>query len=108
RHPLSITVSPYPTSTLSPYTTLFRSASITSTTATLGGNVTATGGATITARGVVYSLTSTNNNPQIGGTGVTNVVDASTATGVFTENINGLTPGASYSFKAYATNSVGT
>src|SRR5438105_15870588 len=74
----------------------------------LGANLTATGGATITARGVVYSLTSTNANPQIGGTGVTNVVDASTATGVFTENISGLTAGSGYSFVAYATNSAGT
>ena len=41
------------------------------TSATLGANVTRDGGNTITERGVNYSLTSVNPNPQIGGTGVT-------------------------------------
>ncbi len=94
-----------------PYTptvTTPSNASITATTATLGGNLTRDWGATVTARGVVYALTSVNASPVIGGTGVTNVIDASTTTGVFTENITGLTPGAAYSFAAYATNSIGT
>ncbi len=42
-------------------------------TATLGGTVTSTGGQFVTEYGVVYALTSTNNHPQIGGTGVTKV-----------------------------------
>ncbi len=83
------------------------SASITPNSATLGGNVTGDGGATITERGVVYSVTGTNNNPAIGGTGVTKQTSAGT-TGVFTVNATGLASGTGYSFKAYATNSQGT
>jgi hypothetical protein len=81
--------------------------SITATGATLGGNVTADGGATITERGVVYAATATNNDPLIGGTGVTNVTAAGT-TGVFTAPVSGLTQGTGYSYKAYAINSQGT
>ncbi len=83
------------------------STSITTTTAVLGGNVTADGGSAITARGVVYSVTATNNNPQLGGTGVTNAGSAGT-TGAFTINATGLISGTSYSYAAYATNSTGT
>jgi trimeric autotransporter adhesin len=85
------------------------SASVTTTTATLGGNVTATGGATLTEVGIVYSITATNANPQLNGTGVTNVaVSGTPATGVFTLSAPSLTPGTAYSYAAYATNSVGT
>jgi formylglycine-generating enzyme required for sulfatase activity len=80
---------------------------ITSTVATLGGNVTADGGSTITERGVVYSATSTTNDPLINGTGVTKVTATGT-TGVFNIPITGLTPGTNHSYKAYATNSQGT
>ena len=80
---------------------------ITTTGATLGGNVTADGGATITQRGVVYAPTATNNNPEIGGTGVL-VDSASGTTGVFTVAVTGLTTATGYSFKAFATNSQGT
>jgi alpha-tubulin suppressor-like RCC1 family protein len=83
------------------------SSSVTGTSVTLGGNVTSDGFATITARGVVLSQSSTNNNPQLGGTGVTNVTGSAT-TGVFTVNASGLTPGTAYSYAAYATNSQGT
>jgi hypothetical protein len=82
-------------------------ASITATGATLGGNVTNDGSATITERGVVYSVTATNNNPTIGGTGVTKVTATGT-TGVFTAPVTGLTQGTGYSYKAYAINSQGT
>ncbi len=81
---------------------------ITLNSATLGGDVTADGGASITARGVVYSQTSLNANPQLGGASVTNLPHGSNSTGVFTVNATGLTPGTQYSFAAYATNSVGT
>lgn len=94
-------------STSAPTVTTPTSASITSTTATLGGNVTSDGGATVTARGVVIAATATNSNPQIGGTGVTNIAGTGT-TGVFTVNVASLTPGTAYTFAAYATNSVGT
>ncbi len=83
------------------------STAITATTATLGGNVTSDGGQAITARGVVLSPTATNGNPQIGGSGVINVSGTGT-TGVFTVNAASLTPGTAYTFKAYATNSLGT
>jgi hypothetical protein len=83
------------------------SSSIRTTTATLGGEVTADGGAAITARGVVYSLTATDSDPQVGVSGVTNL-PATGTTGVFSVNATALTPGAAYSFKAYATNSSGT
>jgi hypothetical protein len=83
------------------------STSITATTATLGGNVTADGAAAITERGVVYSLTTANSDPLIGGVGVTKVTGSGT-TGVFTVDATGLTDGVGYSFKAYAINSEGT
>jgi hypothetical protein len=83
------------------------SSSIRTTTATLGGEVTADGGAAITARGVVYSLTATDSDPQVGVSGVTNLPATGTA-GVFSVNATALTPGAAYTFKAYATNSAGT
>ena len=78
---------------------------ITSTTATLNGDITSDGGATITARGFVYAIS--NAGLTIGATGVTNVIVSST-TGVFTENITGLTAGTAYFYRAYATNSAGT
>ncbi|WP_395748466.1 NHL repeat-containing protein [Prosthecobacter sp.] len=83
------------------------STSITSTTATLGGTVSSDGGSAITERGVVYSITSTNGSPQIGGAGVTQVT-ASGTTGLFTLSASSLTAGTAYSFAAYATNSIGT
>ncbi len=80
---------------------------LTGTGATLGGNVTGTGGSAITERGVVYSLTSANPNPTIGGAGVTKVI-ASGTTGVFTVNTPTLSANSSYSFRAYAINAIGT
>ena len=53
------------------------SAQITTTTAILGGNITSDGGNTLTGAGVCYSLTATNANPQIAGTGVTCTNDGS-------------------------------
>jgi len=73
----------------------------------LGGNVTTDGGSEVTERGVVYSVSTTNNTPQIGGTGVTQVT-AGGNTGVFTVAVSGLTGGTNYAFAAYATNSLGT
>ena len=90
-----------------PTVTTPTSASIGTTSATLGGNVTSNGGASLTAVGVVYAATSTNNNPQLSGTGVTNLTGTA-ATGTFTVNATGLTPGTVYSYAAYATNSQGT
>ena len=97
----------FTTSTQAPTVTTATSASITSTSATMGGNVTSDGGATITERGIVYSVTATNADPLINGTGVTKVTATGT-TGVFTAPVTGLSPNTGYSFKAYAINSVGT
>jgi len=81
---------------------------IQTTQATGNGNITSDGGATITARGFVFSETSVNNNPTIGGTGVTNIVEGGTATGVYSDTLTPLVNGTGYSYKAYATNSKGT
>ena len=90
-----------------PSVTTPSSASVSSSTATLGGNVTNDGGAVLSARGVIYSQTAINSNPQIGGVGVTNVPTSGT-TGIFTVNVSALTPGTAYTFAAYATNNQGT
>lgn len=80
--------------------------SVTSSTAVLGGDVTDDGGEIITERGVVYSLTSVNNDPEIGGVGVTKVSTGGT-TGVFTVAVSDLVAESEYTFKAYAINSEG-
>lgn len=81
---------------------------ITATSATLGGTVTAAGTPPLTERGIVYAKTTDSANPILGGAGVTKVVASATGTGVFTVAVSGLTPGTAYTFKAYATSSVGT
>ena len=82
------------------------SALITANSATLGGEVMASE-ATVTERGVVYSITSANATPQVGGTGVTKV-SASGTIGAFTVNATSLTGSTAYSFRAYVINSAGT
>jgi predicted outer membrane repeat protein len=91
-----------------PTVTTATQSAVTHNSATLGGNVTADGGASITARGVVYSQTSLNANPQLLGANVTNLAHGTNTTGVFTVNAAGLAAGTPYSFAAYATNSAGT
>jgi hypothetical protein len=81
--------------------------SLTPSTATLGGDVTDDGSSTVTVRGVVYSKTSLNADPEIGGASVINATAAGT-TGVFTVDVSSLTEATQYSFKAYATNALGT
>ncbi len=83
------------------------STSITATGATLGGNVVTDGEAPIVERGIVYSVSTTNASPTIGGTGVMKAT-ASGTTGAFTVPVTELANGTVYAFKAYATNSEGT
>ena len=92
---------------LAPTVAAATSSNLTATTVDLGSNVTADGGSGITARGFVYSIQSTNSDPLIGGTGVTNVVVSGT-TGALSASLAGLAPSTTYAFKAYAMNIVGT
>lgn len=84
------------------------STSITTTAATLGGNVTSDGGVTVSGRGIIYSPTAVNADPQYGGNGVVLVAGTGSGLGVFTVNVTGLTPGTAYSFRPYGTGSAGT
>ena len=64
-------------------------------------NVTNGGGANVTARGIAYGTRpwpTTSNSTTANGTG----------TGSFDSTLTGLTPGVTYFFRAYATNSAGT
>lgn len=78
-----------------------------STAANLAGNVTSDGGSAITGRGFVYAITSQNADPSIGAPSVTDLAVSGT-TGSFSGSATGLLPGTSYTFRAYATNSIGT
>ena len=75
--------------------------SITATSASSGGNVTLENGASVTARGVCWA---TSGSPTIADS---HTADG-TGTGTFTSAITGLSPGATYEVRAYATNSAGT
>ncbi len=92
---------------VSPTVTTAAAASIDVNSATLGGNVTADGGATVNAKGIVYSISSVNADPQVGGTGVIQVSIGS-GTGAYSQSIGSLLSNTSYSFNTYATNSEGT
>jgi len=89
------------TLTLAPGLTTLELTGVTSTAANSGGNIADDGGAEITARGVCWS---TNQNPTIADSKTTN----GTGSGSFTSSITGLTTGATYYIRAYATNSIGT
>jgi hypothetical protein len=83
-------------------------ANISHNSATLGGTVVSDGGDTgNVSYGIVYSLTSANAAPTIGGTGVTQVFIGS-GIGAFSGAIGGLLASSGYSYRAYATNSAGT
>ena len=96
--PTSFTVTAAATT---PSLTTTAASSITVNSAIAGGNVTNDGGATITARGVCWNTTA---NPTISNPHTTE----SGTTGSFTSSITGLSPGITYHYRSYATNSQGT
>ncbi len=75
---------------------------VTNTGATCGGEITNEGGSPVTARGVCWS---TSRNPTVAL--ATKTVDGS-GTGTFSSSITGLSTGATYYVRAYATNAFGT
>ena len=89
-------------------TVAFDYLSLTSTAVSTTAEVVGDGGSALTARGFVYAETAVNSAPQIGGTGVSNLVDAATTTGAMGASLSGLTPSTQYSVRAYATNAQGT
>ena len=77
--------------------------SVVNTTAILNGNLTTVGVApNTTEKGFVYSQTSTNSTPEVGGTGVTKTSVAGISTGAYTLSLAGLITSTGYSFRAYA------
>ncbi len=78
--------------------------------ATLGGDVTNTGGSPIIGNGVVFSRTSLNPNPTIGGANVSQLINSSfsSGTGAFSVTAVALAQDRQYSYAAYATNAQGT
>lgn len=74
---------------------------ITSTTVVSGGSITSDGGSPVSARGVCWS---TSQNPTIQDSKTTD----GSGSGSFISNITGLTPGATYYIRAYATNGITT
>jgi hypothetical protein len=81
---------------------------LTSSSVSVSSEVTADGGDPITERGFVFSLTSENASPEIGGTGVTTIPDDLDEVGTYSAVLSGLTPASQYAIRSYATNSEGT
>ena len=73
---------------------------------TLNGSYASNNNANVSC-GFVYSITATNANPTLGGTGCTTVAAESAGT-PFSANVTGLTGSTGYSVRAYATNDSGT
>ena len=94
-----------------PSVTASNASNLTASTATLNGEVTADGGATVTERGFVYALTSDDDTPplaEVNGSTVFKIVADGVTVDAFSKEITGLRTNTSYTFIAYATNSVGT
>jgi len=83
-------------------------ATIGSLSAVVQADVISDGGQTLTGRGFVFSVTSVNAAPVLGGTGVTSVANGSPAVGAYSSALAGLSSGINYSIRAYATNATGT
>ncbi len=99
--------SDYPVLILPPRLTTKSITTYGSSSATMGGDITNDGNGATPGRGIVYSLSTANTNPTIGGTGVTQVANAAT-TNDFSASITGLSANKTYYVRAYATNSKGT
>ncbi len=84
-----------------PVLTTDEATQVTLTSAVSGGNITSDGGANVSARGVCWSTTT-------GPTTADSKTSNGSGTGAFASDLTGLTPGATYYVRAYATNSVGT
>jgi len=84
-----------------PTVTTTAAATISTTSAKAGGNVTSEGSSSVTFRGICWGRT-------INPTTADNITTDGTGAGIFSTSITGLTPGVTYHFRAYATNSVGT
>jgi hypothetical protein len=80
---------------------------VTAGSALIDCNVAVDGGAAVTERGIVYSISASNSDPLLGGMVVMKATRGGT-TGGFMVNVTGLAQGVSYTFKAYATNILGT
>ncbi len=79
--------------------------SIGNTTATLNANLSTLGTCpSTTEKGFVYSLTSANATPIVGGSGVTKVEVAGIATGTYSHALSSLSGNSGYSFRAYVYN----
>jgi uncharacterized protein (TIGR02145 family) len=91
----------FKTSPVAPSLTTTAASSITSISAKSGGTITSDGGSAITASGICWS---TNQNPTVSDT---HTSDGSSS-GTFISSMTGLTPGATYYVRAYATNANGT
>jgi autotransporter-associated beta strand protein len=76
--------------------------SVSYSSATLNGNVTNTGTCpTAIEKGFVYSITSTNSNPIVGGSGVTKLAVGTISAGTYSTGLTSLPSSTLYSFKAY-------
>jgi hypothetical protein len=79
--------------------------SIVNTTATLNGSVTTLGVCPASSeKGFVYSVSATNSDPIVDGTGVTKTAVSGLSTGTYTLALTGLTPVTNYTVKSYIYN----
>lgn len=94
--------------TLGPPMLTASAAQVTGLSASLAANISLAGASAVSERGFVWANASTNANPEIGGIGVTRIIDSGNSIGEFTTQLSSLSANTAYVFKAYATNSVGT
>lgn len=92
------------TFTFAPLMATGTATSVTSTGATLGGNITSSGGSDATVRGFYYSTS----DGFADGAGTAISSTGTFSTGTYSESPTGLSPGTTYYFKAFATNTTGT